>query len=190
MRLGGWFAELEVATIGELRVAFFRRTNEMNNVCAALIVSCFVLAVHPVSCADEMPDSILRYFPGRWRIEGPDGSSGTVEWKLVAGGKAVAGAGTSTDGGADFGLAGWKAKEKKWVHTVFSEDGGYIYLEITRFENGNTYLGTQRVVDANGTAVESKFTNRVVDPRHFEVTLDDGKQKTVRRWTRLTATPD
>ena len=61
-------------------------------ICIAFTVTWIIGATTAVAHGDEMPESILKYFPGQWRVEGPEGNVvGTVEWKLVAGGKAVAG---------------------------------------------------------------------------------------------------
>jgi hypothetical protein len=149
-----------------------------------LVACCIAATAQTDAFSDEIPKSILDYFPGQWRVEGADGNTGTVEWKLVAGGKAVAGAGTSAEGGADHGMAGWQPRDKKWLHVWFRENGGYGELEVSRHE-GDTYFGTQRVVDANGDVIESHFANRVIDKDHFEVTLESGDEKSISRWTRI-----
>ena len=127
------------------------------------------------------PSEILKYFPGKWEWSRSDGESGTVEWKLVSDGKALAGPGMSTFGGADFGLGGWEAQSKKWAHTWYTAKGGYGRLEWNTFEGG-TYRGVVRTFEPGGELAEAKTSCKIVDQNTFILTIEPDARET---WKRL-----
>ena len=131
--------------------------------------ACAALACSAVRAQDFVPQT-LKYFPGKWVIKTADGTEvGSVDWKLVAGGKAIAGEGVLNTGGKTFVLAGWDAKEKAWIHNWFEESGAFGHIKVTQFQD-NTYLGTLYFADANGEGGSSEWKNRLIDKDHFEVT--------------------
>jgi hypothetical protein len=55
------------------------------------LVAGFLLSSSVANGEDFVP-KILEFFPGKWQVTDGDGRDmGVVEWKLVAGGKAIAG---------------------------------------------------------------------------------------------------
>lgn len=134
--------------------------------------------------AQGLADRILEYFPGKWRVSAADGMAiGEVEWKLVAGGKAAAGAG-SMQGTASFSMAGWDAKDKKWIHDWYEGNGTHGHLEVASFENG-TYHGELRVADGDGKVITGAWKNKIIDRDHFELTEPTADGPKVTRWTRV-----
>ena len=141
----------------------------MIRVSSSALAVCVLLAASIGNAQDFVP-GILKYFPGKWEMRSADGKVlGTLEFNLVAGGKAAAGPGTSNDGTTSFGLAGWDPTEKKWVHTLFFSDGQFMHFTVTKFENG-TYYGTFRSTDKEGQTITGEHRNRIIDKDHFEVT--------------------
>lgn len=151
------------------------------SMCGALVLLALSL---PAASAEDMPGSILKYFPGKWTNTGAPNGEGSVEWKLVAEGKTIAGPGMTAKGGADFGLGGWQAKEKKWVHTWFQSDGGYGRTDITKSENGS-YYGTTNTVDGSGKQTSGEFQIRVIDKDRFELSVIAAGEKVTSQWQRV-----
>jgi hypothetical protein len=139
-------------------------------------VACAVLSA-PVARGQDFSPGILKYYPGKWLVKEEGGKElGTVEWKRVAGGKAVAGAGKLTPGGESYSMAGWDPKEKKWVHAWFEAEGTYGRIDVVKFEK-DTYSGPICITDKTGKLVSGECRNRIVGPNHFEITeILDGKK--------------
>jgi hypothetical protein len=137
-------------------------------------------------CAEEVsPEKILKYFPGTWEWSRSDGESGRVQWRLVAGRKAIAGPGMTTMGGRDFGLGGWECEAEQWAHTWYSAKGGYGRLVWTKFEE-DTYHGVVRTREPGGDFVEAKASCKIVDPDTFIFTVEPDRRAT---WKRVTQAP-
>lgn len=135
--------------------------------------------------AEDMASGIVKYFAGKREYKSADGTQqGSVDWRAVAGGKAIGGPGKSTSGGAAFALAGWDPDKKIWFHHWFGEDGQHGRLEITRFEH-STFYGEVRVVEGDGETVSAKWENKVVDHDHFVITERAEEEVTVIHWHRV-----
>ncbi len=133
-----------------------------------LAFALFVGMLGSVCAAQDFSTQMLTYFPGKWILKAADGTQlGTADWKLVSGGKALAGPGVMKTGGKSFALAGWDSAAKKWIHNWFQEDGGYGYLEVVKYE-GDTYFGIIYLVDAKGKSVNGDWQTHVIDKDHFE----------------------
>lgn len=136
--------------------------------------------VSTAGVGEVSPDQVLKYFPGNWEWTQSDGESGTVHWELVSDGAALAGMGTTTYGGKDFGMGGWVPEEKKWVHTWYSAKGHHGRMEWTSF-SGDTYTGTARVGQPGAEAVDAKVTCKIVDENSFVLAMEPGH---VTKWKR------
>lgn len=135
--------------------------------------------------AQDFVPGILKYFPGKWQAKAADGTNlFTVEWKVVAGGKAIAGPSMTASGSAGYAVAGWEPKEKKWVHVVFDGSGMHARLEITKFAD-NTYSGPVYFVDAEGNAASGECRNKIIDQDHFEITQVLNGKTDVQQWHRI-----
>ncbi len=151
--------------------------------CLAIAVGvCVVFSVNSVS-AEDIPTRILKYFPGKWAMKSA-AMNGTVQWRIVAGGKAIAGAGKHEGGEESFSMAGWDLSKKAWVHSWFTSDGSSGYLEISKFEK-DTYVGKGRSVDAEGNTVSGAWRNKIIDENHFEITQETDEGPVVSKWERI-----
>ena len=151
------------------------------------IVACVAIAALSASVAhaQDLASGILKYFPGKWQAKAADGTNlFTVEWKVVANGKAIAGPATSASGTTGFALAGWEPKEKKWIHVLFDGSGMHARLEVTRFAD-NTYSGPVYFVDADGNAASGECRNKIIDRDHFEITQVLNGKTEVQQWYRV-----
>lgn len=133
-----------------------------------------------VAVGEVSPDHVLKYFPGRWEWTQSDGESGTVHWELVSDGAALAGIGTTSYGGKDFGVGGWEPGEKKWVHTWYTAKGQHGRMEWMSF-SGDTYTGTARVGQPGVEAVDAKAVCKIIDEDSFVLTMEPGH---VTKWRR------
>ena len=131
----------------------------------------------------DLADRILRYFPGTWQSEGDRNGEGKVEWELVADGEAIAGPGMTAQGGGDFGLGGWRSKEKQWVHIWYEGEGGYGESRVDKYHDG-TYYGVQRTVDDEGQVSEGKLMITIIDQNHFTITTSSDGEKNTGHWHR------
>ncbi len=135
--------------------------------CLSLLIFVSAVSVSQTVLGGEVsPDQIMRYFPGTWEWSREDGSSGNVDWKAVADGKALSGPGFSTRGGTDFGLGGWESHGKKWT-------GSYSGIQLSgektkdtlvlEFDGDSTILLTAKPADGdNVEAVRGTATfNRI-----------------------------
>ena len=138
----------------------------------------------PTASAQDLADEVRNYFPGKWSSDGEPNGDGSVTWELVAGGKAVAGPGMTDKTGASFGMGGWRAAEKKWVHTWFTEDGGWGVTKLNRYE-GKTFFGTTTTEDGEGTMVEGAFEIAVKDRAHFTSTVKSKSGEQQAEWKRV-----
>lgn len=143
------------------------------------VLAVYVLPAASVARADDFVPTILKFFPARWEVTGADGTLlFTVDWKLVSGGKAIAGPSRSPSGEESFAMAGWDLEQKKWVHTWFAPDGGSGWIDVVKFEN-NTFSGPVRLVDKDGKSVSGVCYNKIIDKDHFEITYLIGAEKLV-----------
>jgi hypothetical protein len=141
----------------------------MNRRILLALVACFALSSADVN-AQDLAEQIINHFPGEYDIKDGAGEPfGTVEWKVVAGGKAIAGEGSSADGVKGFHAAGWDPAKKKWIHAVFLEDGTYMVDEVHSHKDG-TYHGKWRTHNPDGTVESGKSTNKVINKDYFVVT--------------------
>ena len=132
---------------------------------------------------NELISRIVKYFPGKWDIKSDDGNPlGKVDWSTVSGGMSIAGPG-SFDDMPTYHLAGWEPSKKVWLHTMHRKDGQHLRLELNKFE-GDTYFGTSRLVESDGSVIESKWENKVIDKDHFAITTHAGGETTVTHWYR------
>jgi uncharacterized membrane protein len=149
-----------------------------------MLAVCFTLSASSVH-AQDMASKIIKYFPGKWQLKQADGTVlGEVDWKVVAGGKAIAGPGKTADGLSNFALAGWDPDKKIWLHVFHQEDGSHARLVVTKLE-GDTYHGEVSRADGDGQVVKSKWQNKVVDQNHFVVTEWEGDEETVTHFERV-----
>ena len=130
---------------------------------------------------NEIVSRIVKYFPGEWEIKADDGTlMGSVDWSAVCDDTAISGPGTF-DNMATYHLAGWEPSKKLWLHTMHRKDGQHLRLEIDRFED-DTYYGTTRLVESDGSVVEAKWENKLIDGDHFQITSRAGDATTVSHW--------
>ena len=149
--------------------------------CAVVVA---VVLSPSVGSGQELPDRIIKYFAGSWTVTGPEeGQTATSNWKVVAGGRAIAGGGTNSQTGEHFGFGRWLSDDKIWVHDWAEEKGGYGHLETTRFEK-DTYYGKVKQVDEAGKAIVAELRVKIIDHDHFEYIASAGEVKRTSRWTR------
>jgi hypothetical protein len=135
--------------------------------------------------AQDFVPGILKYFPGKWQAKAADGTNlFTVEWKVVADGKAIAGPSKTVAGTTGFAVAGWEPKEKKWVHVLFDGSGMHARMEVTKFAD-NTYFGTVYFVDAQGNVASGECRDKIIGPDHFEFTQVLNGKTDVQQWHRI-----
>lgn len=147
------------------------------------VAACVGLAVS-TSGAEDITARILKYFPDKWEVQDADGKAlGTVEWKVIKGGKAVTGQGEQGDLGRTYHVAGWEPAEKKWVHFIFATNGTFMRLEITKVE-GDVFIGKVYIANPDGTTLSGEHRNKIIDHDHFEVTQAIGDPPTVMHFHR------
>lgn len=151
--------------------------------CLAIAVVLNVVFAVSSASAEDIAARSLNYFPGKWVMKTAEGT-GTVQWKKVAGGTAIAGAGQDDNGIKSHSMAGWDSSKKAWLHSWFSSDGSSGCLEITKFEK-DTYIGTGRSVDAEGKTVTGPWRNKIIDNDHFEITHETEQRPIVSKWERI-----
>ena len=149
-----------------------------------VVISCLLLASTEATGQDFSP-KILKFFPGRWelRVDGKNGV-GYCDWKVVAGGKAVAGPGKSIKWEENYHLAGWDPGAKAWKHSIYSADGACTHYEITKCE-GQTYRGTFVEVAPDGTTTKGVVHDEIIDEDNVVVTHESDGEKLVMRLSRV-----
>ena len=143
----------------------------------------FLLPLSARADENELVSRIVEYFPGKWDIKSEDGEPlGNVDWSAVSGGMSIAGPG-SFDGMPTYHLAGWEPSKKIWLHTMHRKDGQHLRLELKKFV-GDTYFGTSRLIESDGSVTEAKWENKVIDKDHFSISTHAGGETTVTLWYR------